>query len=202
MGGSNGFQDIGLHVEVTFSGFSFFADFNHHGADQSQGRRLVREQRRETSATFDLFVDTFEHVRRAQEAAVSRRQHEHGEAFMDVRFDPVGQLRGRIDILRDRLLQQAIRFVLIRRIEDGSDVGGDLFSHRHLRHVRHRVLLKTKLTSLPWDARESSFASCLEPFVIVADDQLHTVQAAILQRGEELSPMNFGLGKRDADAEH
>ena len=57
----------------------------------------------------------------------------------------------------------------------------------------HRVLSEMELASLPGDAREGCFACRGESLVGVADDELDPVHAPVLERAEELAPVNFGL---------
>lgn len=66
----------------------------------------------------------------------------------------------------------------------------------------HRVLCQVKLTTLPRNTCERCLTSSLEAFVGIADNQLHTVHAAFLQRREKLTPIHFGFGERHADAQH
>ena len=58
-----------------------------------------------------------------------------------------------------------------------------------------------KLTTLPRHAGENALTGRLEPFVGIAGDHLHAMQASFDQRGEKFTPMNFGFGKRDAHAQ-
>ena len=45
-----------LRLEVDLAGFPLLAGFNEHGADQSQQGGLVRKERGDASAPFDLLV--------------------------------------------------------------------------------------------------------------------------------------------------
>ena len=42
----------------------------------------------------------------------------------------------------------------------------------------------------------------LQPFVGIAGDHLHAMQASFDQRGEKFTPMDFGFAERDAHAQH
>ena len=64
-----------------------------------------------------------------------------------------------------------------------------------------RVLHQVELAALPGHAGEAGPASLAQPGVIVAGDQPHAVQAAVDERREERTPVDLGLGERDAHAQ-
>src|SRR5690606_19894073 len=114
---------------------------------------------------------------------------------------PRGELRRLRLILRDEALEQALGFCGVRRVEDIADRGGDRLSHVLSRHVGARVLLQMKLAALPGNRREDRLARRLQPRMIVRDKQLYTVQSAVLQIDQELSPMHFRFRQLRRDAE-
>jgi len=133
---------------------------------------------------------------------VLARNAEDCQAFGEVGFHPRGQLRCRLLITVDKPTEFFFRVMSVGGIEDVANIIRDLLSHFEFRGVMHRVLCQVKLTTLPRNTCERCLTSCLEPFVGIADNQLHTVHAAFLQRREKLTPMHFGFGERHADAQH
>ena len=63
------------------------------------------------------------------------------------------------------------------------------------------ILLEMELAALPRDAGEACGEGRAEAGVIVADEEGDAVEAAILEGGEEVAPVNLGLAQSDADTE-
>ncbi len=99
-------------------------------------------------------------------------------------FHPVRKLWSRLAILLDCKSKLAIGLGAIRGVEDGSQIGGYLESHRDLRYVLHGVLLQVELATLPRHAVETSFSGRGQSFMGIADDQLDAVQPSLDQRTE------------------
>ncbi len=68
-----------IHVEVSFSGFPFFAGFGQERADQAQQGGFIGEQARHAGAAFEFHVDPFQRVARAQPALMRGRKGEDGQ---------------------------------------------------------------------------------------------------------------------------
>ena len=126
----------------------------------------------------------------------------NGESFRDIIFRPMGQLGRRFLVLFNKTSEFILGVVFVFCREDVSDIVGDLFSQVNFRRVMDGVLCQVKLASLPRHACEGRLASRPEPLVRIAADQIHAVQSALFERTEELSPVHFGFGKRNTDAEH
>ena len=94
------------------------------------------------------------------------------------------------------LLEQAARAA-----PGNAEIGGHLRSHRDARHVMTGVLLQMKLATLPRHSGKARFPSCLQPAVIIADNEPDTVQSAVLQLGEKIAPMQFGLAQGHTHAQ-
>ncbi len=127
---------------------------------------------------------------------------EHGERFRDVRLQPGGQLGRRRGVLRNELSESSVGLGSIAGVQDAAQIAGDLAPHRQRGNVVQGVLSQVELAALPRHAGEPRLAGGFQPGVIVADDVPHAVQAAVLQRGQELAPVDFGLRQRDAHAEN
>ncbi len=63
------------------------------------------------------------------------------------------------------------------------------------------ILLEVELAALPRNGGEESSASGAKARVVIADDEGNTVEAAVLERGEEVAPVNLGFAECSADAE-
>jgi hypothetical protein len=75
-----------------------------------------------------------------------------------------------------------VRLVGISCREEVSNIVGDLFLYFDFGRVVHRVLSQVELAALPGDSGEGCLSGDIESFVSVADDQLDSVQAALLAR--------------------
>ena len=129
-------------------------------------------------------------------------QLENGERLGDIVLGPTGELRCCVFVGVEEPIEFCLSIGCVFGIEDVSDVVGNLLSHADFRCVLHGVLCEVELTSLPWDGRQDGFASCLESGVIVADDKLDSLHSSLAKRLQEVTPVDFGFGQRDADAEH
>jgi len=65
-----------------------------------------------------------------------------------------------------------------------------------------RILLEVELASLPWHRGKDGSASGGHAWVRIADDELHAMQAALHQRGEEAAPVYLRLAQSGAQAQH
>ena len=68
------------------------------------------------------------------------------------------------------------------------------------RDVGLGVLLEMELAALPEDGGEDGAAGGGEAGMVVADEELEAAQAALLEAGEEVAPVDFGLAGGDAGA--
>ena len=65
-----------------------------------------------------------------------------------------------------------------------------------------RVLSEMKLTTLPERTGEDRLPRGAQAGMIIADDELHSAQAARDKAVEKAAPVDLGLGQRDGDAEN
>ena len=105
---------------------------------------------------------------------------EHGKPLGDCLLGPFDQLRCRLLVSIHKLPKLMLSFVAIRGVEDRAEVRGHRRTHRHLRHILAGILLQVELAALPGNAREHRFAG-RQTLMGVADDQLDTTQAAVLE---------------------
>ena len=90
-----------VHVEVGFGGGPVVVDFVEDGADQAQKGFAAGEDAGDTGAALDLLVEALGGVGGAHTDPVFRREGEHGQAFGDVGFKPVGEFRGAFAVTLD-----------------------------------------------------------------------------------------------------
>jgi hypothetical protein len=69
----------------------------------------------------------------------------------------------------------------------------DFAAHGNPRHALTRILLQVELAAPPGHSREARFAGCLQPGVVITDDELEAAQAALLQAALKLSPLHLGF---------
>jgi len=124
-----------------------------------------------------------------------------GEGLWDILLEPGGELRRGLLVTGGDVPKAPFGLGRLVRVEDATDVAGDLHPHGDLRHVGHGVLHEVELAALPGDSGENGLPRCLEPAVVVADDELHTPHTAIDEALKEGSPVRLGLGELHAAAE-
>ena len=100
-----------------------------------------------------------------------------------------------------RLLEPGFGGWAIGAVEDTADGLGDFGALIQARDIGLGVLLEMELAALPRHGGEDGGARGAQAGVVIADDELDAVQAALLQALEEGPPMHLGFTERDADAE-
>ena len=168
-------------------------ELHQNGADQSQASGFIGENAHHPSATLDFATETLQAIGGPQPAAVRSWEGEHRQALWDVLFQPICQSRNRLGILLDGYGQVGFRRVAVRGVEDGPQVFRHFAAHFLSGHVGASVLLQMELTALPGYSAEDGHPSGFQPSVVIADDELHTVQATCYQALQEASPVNFML---------
>lgn len=129
------------------------------------------------------------------------RQCKDGEGLRQVFFHPGGQPGRGLGVIGGDFLEATFGAGPIRSIEDAADGrrhGGALIQPGH---VGLGVLLQMKLAALPGHRSKDGGAGRAQPGVVVAGDQLNSMQAALLEAGEEGAPMDFGFAQGGADAQ-
>ena len=99
------------------------------------------------------------------------------------------------------VFETAVSLGSIVGVEDSFDVPGDVDPHRDLRDVGHGVLDRVQLATLPRHAGHDGLSGRLETGMIVTDNELHPVHAAVQKALEELPPVVFGFAEFNAAAE-
>jgi len=102
----------------------------------------------------------------------------------------------------DEFGEQSVCFRAISGLEDSSGIGGDSLVHVLGGDMGGEVLLEVELAALPGHAVEDCRPCLLEPFMRVAGDHARMSETAFAERGEELAPVDLGLGERDGASEH
>ena len=94
-----------FHVEVSFSGFPFFAGFGQERANQTHQGSFIGKEARHAGAPFEFHIDSFQRVTGAQPALMGYRKVEDGQALREVFFHPSGQLGRGGSVSGDDLLE-------------------------------------------------------------------------------------------------
>lgn len=111
--------------------------------------------------------------------------------FWQAADHPVGQTRVSLLIRWNGLGKAGVCRRTIRSIEEGTNILNHLRLHLFVRHIRLGVLLQKELASPPWNAAKDSQPCSSQTGMIVAGDQLHAIQSALLQALQECSPVDF-----------
>lgn len=98
-------------------------------------------------------------------------------------LEPRGELRSRLLVADDDVLEAAFGFSRLVGVEDTTEVSGDCRTHGYFRHVRHGARDRVELASLPRHASHDGLTGGPEPGVIVTDNEIHAVHPAFLQEG-------------------
>ena len=192
---------MAFHVEVNFSGFPFVAELGQQRADQAQERGFIGKEAGEPGAASEFLVDPFQCIGRAQSALMGGGQRKDGEALGQILFHPGGEFRRGGGVGGDDFFEPALRAGQIGRVEHAADGLSDRGALIQSGHVSLGVLLQMKLTALPGHRWEDGGARRAQARMVVADDQVHAVQAALLQAGEEGAPVDFGFAEGRADTQ-
>lgn len=105
-------------------------------------------------------------------------------------------------VLLDHQVEKSLGLGPIGRVEHGPQVGAGLAGGESSRQMVEQILGQVELAALPRHAGEARRPRRFQAFVIVAGDQPHAVHPALLQRGQEFSPMDLRLRERDAHAQN
>lgn len=97
-----------VHVEVGFGGGPVVVDLVEDGADQAQERFGCGEDAGDAGAALDLLVEALGGVGGAHADPVFGRQGQHGQAFGDVGFKPVGEFRGALAVTLDHGFEKGL----------------------------------------------------------------------------------------------
>ena len=193
---------MAFHVEVNFSAFPFVAGFGQEGADQAQESRFIGEHTGDASAAFEFHIDPFEWIAGAQAALMGGGKGENREALGQVLFHPCGQLGSGFGLGGHHFFEPGLGAEAIRTVKDRADRLGHGSALIPARHISLGVLLEVKLAALPGHTRKDRLARRGQSLVLIADEELRGVQAALLQAGQEGPPVDFGFAQRDANAQN
>ena len=130
------------------------------------------------------------------------RQGEHGEALGQVLLCPVRKLGLILTPGSDEFLEPLLRVSFVVGVEYGADAGGDLAFEVLFGDVVLGVLLEVELAALPWTGIERGFEGGPETCMRIGCNHVGNANAAFLEAGQELPPMNLRLGESAGDAEN
>ena len=189
------------HRQVGFGSGPFLIDLDENGTDQAQQRLFIGKECCHTGAPLDFPVQALRLVGGSQPHAVPGRGR--------TPRSPQGcshPSRRRAGAPTSRICRSPVSAAARPRRDPGHGRSRarlcDRTPHLLPRDVGLSVLLQMKLAALPRHYGKHRLTRRLEPGVIVRDEQLHSAQAPLLQRGEKRSPIHFGLRERHRDAQH
>ena len=193
---------MAFHVEVNFSGFPFIAGFGQECADQAQQGGFIGKDTGHARPAFEFHIDAFERIAGAQTALMGAGEGEDGKTLREVFFHPSGQFWGGGGVTGYHFFEARLGSEAVRTIEDRADGLGHGGALIQTRHIGLGILLQMKLATLPGHGREDGLPGGGQTLVVVADDELWGMQAALLQARQEGAPMDFGFAEGDADAQN
>lgn len=157
-------------VEVSFGGFPLFGDFHEDGGDQAQAALGVWKDGGDTSSASDLFVEGFAEIGGSKAFSYCFVEGEGGEAFVEIDFHPSGELRGRVRVFFDSLLEFGLGGGEVFCVEYGTNIRSDSFLHALLWNIGLGVLLEVELAAIPRHIVIGRGDGGLEPLVSVTGD--------------------------------
>jgi hypothetical protein len=137
---------------------------------------------------------------RAQAHAVGGGEVEDHQTLRDGNFSPLGQLGVLLAPGFQRRLQEPLGLHLVRGIEDRAKCGGDGFSRLLPGDELASVLLE--LAALPGNRGQYRPAGCLEPCMVVSDDELDAMKPAGKQTLQEAPLIDLGFVRGHRATEH
>lgn len=192
---------MAFHVEVDFSGFPFFAGFDQQGGDEAQEGGFIGKEAGDAGAAFEFLIDPFQGVGSAQPFLVCRWQGEDRQALRQIFFHPGRQLGRALGVVGDEFFEALLGGGASWAVENAADGACDFGALVEARDVGLGILLEMELTTLPGHARKDGRASGFEADVIVTDEELDAVEAALDEALEKGAPMHFGFTESGADAQ-
>ena len=162
---------------------------------------MVGKEAGDARATFDFLIHAFPGVGGAELFWVGRRQGENGEALRQVLLQPDGEFGRAFGIGRDELLEPLFGRRAVGAVKNTAEGPPDLGPLIQPQNLRLGVLLAVELAALPRPGRADGGAGGLEAEVVVTDDELDAVAAALDQALKKGPPVNLGFAQGDADAE-
>ena len=190
-----------VHVEVAVFIDPLFVGLDGERLDQPQATGFVGEDAHKQRAAFDLLVQPLEQIGRLEMFVVRPGKPVKGEGLVDVRLDPRAQLRMFILPAHEPRGQIAPRFLGVVPVVDPAQFDQAII-RLLARQVIERVAQEVDVTPLPIGFGQRLHNRAFESGVIVADRQLHAVQAAFFQAHQMIFPAAHTLAPREFDGQH
>ena len=192
---------FGFGLEVDFAGFPFLGDLDDDAGHQAKQRGLVGEEADDTGAALDLRVERLAHIGGAQAQATRFGEAESGESFRDVLLGPGGEFGRALLVSFDEFGELGFGMGPVFGVEDTADFSGDLLLEILGGDMSLGVLLEVELAALPGAGVEGGAQCGAEADVGVGGDAVGDADAALLEAGEEVAPVDLGFGEGAGDAE-
>lgn len=167
-----------FHVEVSFSGFPFFAGFGQERANQAQEGRFIGKEAGDARAAFEFFVDAFDRIGGAQAALVRHGEGQDRQALREVFLHPSRELGRGGGMGGDHFLESCLRTEAIRTVKHRANGLGDWDTLVQTGNISLGVLLEMELAALPGHRRKDRLARGAQPLVVIADEEQRRMEAA------------------------
>ena len=182
-----------LHVHVFLVASLGARHMAKSGADQHQGRVSVRERLHHARPAADLPVQPLDHVVGTDARPMLAGKVTVGQRLLDAILDLLG---GLLQLHGAQLGDHGFRFLAGRLF---ALLRVDRLEHfRHnfdlgFRHNRENVAVKMHRAALVFGVRKHLAHGLQHPHALVADDELHAIQAASAEPLEEIDPAGLVL---------
>lgn len=120
------------------------------------------------------------------------------EGFWKIRLDPFGELRLRLSVSHDDILEPPLGLRRVISLEDAAEIGRDFRLHGHLWDVGHCILYGLTLASLPRHTGEHGIPGGTTAGMVIAGDGRRSEDTPTRERFEKLSPVDLGFTQGDA----
>ena len=130
------------------------------------------------------------------------RECENGEPFGEALLDPGRKSRRDLLVFLNRLLQPGFSRGQVWGIEDRTQVVGHFAVEFLAGHIRPGILLQMELAALSGSTPKDGLQCGSQTCIGIAGDQAHTLQPALDQALEKLTPVKLLFAQRDRETQN
>ena len=127
----------------------------------------------------------------AQQSSKRSWEGKDGEPFRDIGCQPFRQTRSALLVFGNGSGKVGFGRGSVWRIEDHANICSDFALQVLAWHIGLCILLEMELASLPGNATKDRKPCCMQSYMVIAGNELHTSQTALLQAFEKGSPVDF-----------
>ena len=192
-----------VHVEVeNWGGLPVIGDIEEESGDETEKGFGVRKDANDSGAAFDFLTEPLGGVGGAQAGSVWFWKGEDGEAFGDVIFEPGGEFWSGFAILRDQDVELGLSLSERLGVEDFAKLRCEDGTECDLGNVVNGILLEVELAALPEDSWKAGSPGSAQAWMIIADYVSGAMEAPLLERAEEVTPVDLSLAESGGDADN